>query len=317
MLQAQARPSYAPISKVYPLARSLLPLHWKRLVDACVEKLYTNSFTIGFCRRTGLFLRVIYAMALILLVRHWSNLQYQREKEMKFVRTLAIVAAVVATQGASAAQLISNGGFESGLSAWTVTDVAGGSGSWYAASGSSGPLSGLSTVGPFAGSGYALTDQTGPGTHALTQSFTVSPGASSVMLTFNMFVNSYADLFTNGGVLNHTGDAVQFGRVDILTAGAGAFDTGAGVIGSLFSGIDAGTNPNPYAAYSFDITSLVSAGGTFQLRFAESDNQLFFNMGVDNVSIDAESGAVPEPGSLILISLGLFGMASLSKRKHK
>lgn len=235
---------------------------------------------------------------------------------MKFVHTMAIAAALVATQGASAAQLISNGGFESGLSAWTVTDLAGGSGSWYAASGSSGPDSGNSTVGPFTGSGYALTDQTGPGTHSLTQSFSVSPGASSVVLTFNMFVNSYGGFFDNGGVLDHTGNTVEFGRVDLLTAGAGAFDTGAGVISNLFSGIDSGTNPNPYTAYSFDITSLVSSGGTFQLRFAESDNAGFFNMGVDNVSIDAQSSAVPEPGSLVLISLGLFGMASLRKRKH-
>lgn len=233
---------------------------------------------------------------------------------MNFVRSIAIAAALITAQGASATQLITNGGFESGLSAWTVTDLAGGSGSWFAASGTATPVSSLTTVGPFAGSSYAVTDQVGPGTHALTQSFTVAPGASSVLLSFQMFVNSYGGSAGNGGVLNHTGGGVEFGRVDLLTGAAGAFDTGAGVISNLFSGNDTGNNPNPYTAYSFDITSLVSSGGAFQLRFAESDNQGFFNMGVDNVSINATANAVPEPGSLALIGLGLLGMVFLRKR---
>ena len=235
---------------------------------------------------------------------------------MKLFRAIAITAALAATQGASATELISNGGFESGLSAWTVSDLAGGSGSWFSVSGTSAPLSGLSTVGPFVGSGYALSDQVGPGTHALTQTFTVAPSASSVILSFNMFANSYGGSVANGGVLDHTGAAVELGRVDLLSVGAGAFDTGAGVISNFFSGVDSGSTPNPYTSYTFDITSLVAAGGTFQLRFAESDNQGFFNMGVDNVSIDAQAGAVPEPGSIALLGLGLFGMASLRRRKQ-
>jgi hypothetical protein len=54
----------------------------------------------------------------------------------------------------------------------------------------------------------------------------------------------------------------------------------------------------------------VGAGGTFQLRFAETDNQLFLNMGVDNAGIDyAPATILPEPTSLSLGFLGLAGFA--------
>jgi hypothetical protein len=66
-----------------------------------------------------------------------------------------------------------------------------------------------------------------------------------------------------------------------LTSGATPFDTGAGVLENLYIGADAGGNPHPYTHYVFDITSLVG-GGTFQIRFAEVDNQLFFNLGVSS-----------------------------------
>ncbi|HRI16081.1 MAG TPA: hypothetical protein PLX89_24040 [Verrucomicrobiota bacterium] len=79
---------------------------------------------------------------------------------------------------ASAAELLVNGGFEAGLSGWTVTDQAGSSGSFYAVSGTTTPLSGFGTVGPASGLQYGLTDQGGPGAHALSQSFTVAPGST-------------------------------------------------------------------------------------------------------------------------------------------
>jgi uncharacterized protein (TIGR03437 family) len=90
----------------------------------------------------------------------------------------------------------------------------------------------------------------------------------------------------NAAGLDYTAVPNEHGRVDILTAGATAFDTGAGVLRNLYLGVDAGGNPHVYTSYTFDITSTVGgAGGTFQLRFAEADNQGNFNMGVDDVSI--------------------------------
>jgi len=221
--------------------------------------------------------------------------------------------------GAAAAtpvQLITNGNFEAGsLVGWTVSDLAGGSGTFsFDTPGTTTPISAHTTQSTAAnGTGYAVSDQTGPGTHALRQAFTLA-SSSSVILSFDMFANDYDGGPTFGGQgLNHVGAANQFARVDILSSGATAFDTGAGVLGNFFLGVDAGADPHAFTHYSFDITALVGSGGSFQLRFAESDNQSFFNLGVDNVSIAADP--VPEPMSLVLLGTGLLGVAGRSMRR--
>ena len=131
-------------------------------------------------------------------------------------------------------QLITNGDFETGsLGGWTVTDQAGGSGSFFSSTpGNPAPLSGEPTApNPLGGSFYAVSDQTGPGAHALTQSFTVPAGATSVVLSYQMFVNDY-DGGPFVGPLDYTGAptgaAVEFGTVDLLIAGANPLSTAAG-----------------------------------------------------------------------------------------
>ncbi len=74
---------------------------------------------------------------------------------------------------------------------------------------------------------------------------------------------------------------------------------------NYFLGVDGGPDPHGFTSYLFDITALVGGGGTFRLRFAEVDNQSFFNHGVDNVSIKA---TVPEPATLLLLGTGLLAI---------
>ena len=211
---------------------------------------------------------------------------------------------------ARADELITNGGFETGtLAGWSVFDQAGGFGSWFARNLPSGPLSGLPTVGPSSGMWYALTYQQGAGTLALIQTITV-PAGVPVTFSFDMFVNNWAGP-TFCGTLDYTAGPRECGRVDLLAADANPFDIGAGVIRNFYLGSDPGGNPHPYIHYSFDITPQVGAGGTFKIRFAEVDNQFFFNMGVDNVSVET----VPEPASILLLGSGLAVLAGFKKRK--
>ena len=223
----------------------------------------------------------------------------------------------LATVNAAPTELVSNGDFETGVfPGWTVTDQAGGSGSWFVdALGTTTPLSGEPTL-AIGGSGafYAVSDQTGPGTHSLTQAFTVPWPTLSATLSFDMFVNDWdaGPLFNPAG-LDYTALLNQHARVDILTAAAGAFDTGAGVLANYYLGVDGGPDPHAFTHYVFDISGIVGAGGTFQLRFAEVDNQWYFNQGVDNISILVEP--IPAPGAILLGSIGV-GLVSWLRRRR-
>src|SRR5262249_38702021 len=56
--------------------------------------------------------------------------------------------------------------------------------------------------------------------------------------------------------------------------------------------IDTGANPNPWTSYSIDLGTL--APGVYQIRFAETDNVNFFNLGIDNVQVE-RNVTVPGP----------------------
>ncbi|WP_310475831.1 PEPxxWA-CTERM sorting domain-containing protein [Sandarakinorhabdus sp.] len=213
---------------------------------------------------------------------------------------------------AMAANLLTNGDFESGsVAGWTQTIAGNSSGtSGVYANGANAPFSGLSTtVNANGGNFVYLTGQNGPGAYELRQAFTLA-SAQTVTIKFDHFANNYGGaVFSGNGLDPFAGPPVQFALVDLIAASTGAFDT-AGQIQSFYSGADGGTNPNPWTSYSFNVSL---AAGSYAIRFAQADNQLFFTQGVDNVFV---GGAVPEPASWAMLIAG-FGLVGAAARRRR
>jgi hypothetical protein len=240
---------------------------------------------------------------------------------------LGVVSCITLSSPANAqTQLITNGGFETGTFAgWTAQcqngciGSGGSDGNLFVTGATAAPISGETTVGAASGNFYALSDQGGGGAYSLSQAITVAAGATSVILSWDMFANDY-DSGPIVGPLDYTGGAREFATAQLLDSTAAPFLTApADVLSTFYAGQGAtGNGPNGvvngYTHYTEDITSLVSGGGTFDVRFGEADNQLFFNMGVDNVSV-LESVA-PEPASFLLIAPALGALLAF-KRKYR
>ena len=208
--------------------------------------------------------------------------------------------------------ILTNGGFEAGLTGWTVVNQAGGSGNWFSQSGTGSPLNHFAVPAPPEGIAAAMTDQGGPGSHVLYQDFVVPTGVTSANLSFMQLVASQA-AFSNPGSLDYLVNPNQHARVDIMTSVSQPFSTAvADVLLNLQIHV---ANTAGYENAAFDLTALLQAheGETLRLRFAEVDNQLFFNNGIDNVNLDVTA---PEPASMLLFGLGALGIARRSFRQR-
>lgn len=233
---------------------------------------------------------------------------------------------------ANPVNLITNGGFElnsgagsSGFSGWTVATQSGAGGSWYAQTGTSSPVNGFLVQAPPEGSYSAMTDDTGPSSEALLQSFTVPVNPGTLTLSFQYFYSfgGYNGVFPwdpgyappptlDYNYLNNTGNLNDQAVVNILTSSAGALDDSGPTLLTQVLQLNPTTlgdpNSNPcfpascsYQSFSMQLTGL-AAGSIYQLQFAEVDDQGAFNFGVDDVSVDyTTAAAVPEPNSLKLL----------------
>jgi PEP-CTERM motif len=237
---------------------------------------------------------------------------------MKAFLTAAALAAGVASP-AFAAELLTNGNFETGTFAgWSSNVQSGSNGNRFISTpGANAPASGFATSANGAGGNfYAVTDQNGGGAYSLTQLFTIASGTTSATLTFQMFNQNQAGTsIINPAGLDYLAGGNQHARVDILTAGASAFTNNPGdIVANLYLGDD-GSGQQPYINYSFNLLSLagITAGNSYQIRFGQVDNQFFFQQGVDNVSIT--TAAVPEPASWALMIAG-FGLVGGAMRRR-
>lgn len=191
----------------------------------------------------------------------------------------------------NATQILNNGSFESGLTGWTVTNSTTDGSSWFVTNQPRTPLNGYPTVGPSDGSYYAVTDEIGPGLHAITQAFTDPLGTTSAIVSFDVFMN---DVYALGGnpqiscvcLLSGTADPLTGTPIHILYGPADIFQSNP-------------QTPNPYVHVSEDISSYMTPGQSYQLRVLVKNSNPF-DVGVDNFSLDVST---PEPSTFVPLAL--------------
>ena len=223
----------------------------------------------------------------------------------------AMLACVLSSQ--AGAQLITNGGFESGFSGWTRADQVGSDGTFALQSGTTSPSNAEVVPAPPGGSTAAMSDAQGPGSHVLYQIFTVTAPLPTAILSFDLFVGNRSDAFVTPDSLDFSTPALnQQARVDILPAGADPFSVlPADVLMNVFRTNVGDPLVSGYTHYSVDVTALLNShlNTPLMLRFAETDNVFTFQLGVDNVAV------VPEPASWILVAVGLLAVRRIHRRR--
>jgi hypothetical protein len=231
-----------------------------------------------------------------------------------------VLAAGAAPTAARAELLIQNGGFEAGLAGWTRADQLGSDGTFALHTGTTSPVNGDPVPAPPGGTRAAMTDAQGPGSHVLYQDFAVPTFAiGAATLSFDLFVGNRADRFATPATLDFATPALnQQARVDIMLVGADPFSVAAGdVLQNVYQTRVGDPLVAGYFTTTVNLAPLLAgrSGQTLRLRFAEVDNVFTFQLGVDNVRLEALP--VPEPSAVISLGGGaalLLGAAWRGRR---
>jgi hypothetical protein len=191
---------------------------------------------------------------------------------------------LLANTGVSSAATVVNGGFETGtFSGWTVVNQQTSPGDWFVYTGTSTPFNGFPIPAPPEGTHAAVTDQSGPGSHVLYQDVALESGFNHA-LSFSIYYDNQAGFFATPQSLDPGVIPNQQYRVDVLRPTADPFSVAPGdVLATVFQTRDGDPTSLGPTTVTFDLSPF--AGQTVRLRFAEVDNQLFFNAAVDNVRI--------------------------------
>jgi hypothetical protein len=248
-----------------------------------------------------------------------------------------VLGAIVATKDAAAApvNIIQNGGFEAATTfdGWTVESQLGSSGMWCPQTGTSAPGitggkgtvacggtdgSGATVAAPPEGTMAAMTDQSGPSSNVLYQCVDIPADATSAGLSFQLYLNNDDDDFHPHATLNYdlggqkalgsgreyvvlggNGDptANQQFRADIVAPAELESDTfTVTVLENVYQTLAGDPTESGYDLITADLSAYT--GQSICIRFAEVDNQTFFNAGIDDVELIVDQPDEPTTGPL-------------------
>ena len=222
---------------------------------------------------------------------------------------------------AATAASITNGGFNTDLTGWTVVEQSGANGSWFSTEGGFSALGNQTIIAPSEGDRYAHSAQTGPTSQVLFQDIVLEADTEH-LLSFDWFAQDWSNNFIDAGTMDFTGGDNQHLRVDLVATDFNDWfgpDSSTGVLANVLAPVAELSPVNSWNNLSFDLTPW--AGQAVRLTFRQVDNQDFFNAGVDDVSIASTPvvveppvdtpQAVPEP--TILAGLAMLGLIARKK----
>lgn len=196
---------------------------------------------------------------------------------------------------------VDNGDFELGnLSSWGIYH-AGNTTGWSAYSGTTSPESGLTIAAPPQGTWAATSHQVGWNVQVLYQDITLN---GFYELNFIWYSKNWAGVYyTPDSLCWDCGFANQHYRADIMNPAADLLSVApADIYLNIFKTMPGDPMSIPPTPVNVDLSPW--AGQTVRLRFAEVDNQWFYNGSVDDiwldlilieVNIDIKPGSCPNP----------------------